>query len=295
MKHFFKKKIKQIKLFQLKLQNLCDTEYTKRQVLCKSGKHINLDQPELFIEKLQWLKLNKYKESYQNFADKYEVRKIVADKVGPEVLNELYQVYDSVEAIKIDELPNEFVLKCTHGSGYNVIVKDKSKLDWPKAKVKLTKWMRRNYYNVNRERVYKDIKPRIIAEKYLSEMDDNSVTDYKFFCFNGKPEFVSMRILEEGENRRAFYDMTWNKVVPDETTVEYLKGDYPPPANFSQMKDIATKLADGFAFIRIDLYSIGEKVYFGEITFFPSAAIWMIPHIARLNKEWGDLIDLSKA
>lgn len=291
---FLKRKYKQLQIARIRNSSMSDEQFSKLQVKYVAGKELHLNPPVLFWEKLQWLKLHKYTESYGDYADKYAARQIVADKIGPEYLNELYKVYDSVNEINLDELPNQFALKCTHASGYNVIVKDKSKLDWPKAKAKLEKWMKRNYYYWYRERVYKDIKPRIVAEKYL-EQSNGELVDYKFFCFHGEPKFCSMKIYEDGQPARGFFSMDWKKEEPDETTREYIKSYPPKPPMFDEMVEIARRLADGFIFIRIDLYQIDGKIYFGEFTFFPTAAVWMVPHITRLNKEWGDLIDLSNA
>ncbi|CAM3358501.1 Glycosyltransferase [Flavobacterium longum] len=291
---FLKRKYKQLQIARIRNSGMSDEQFSRLQVKYVAGQELHLNPPVLFWEKLQWLKLHKYTESYGDYADKYAARQIVADKIGPEYLNELYKVYDSVDEINLDELPNQFALKCTHASGYNVIVKDKSKLDWPKAKAKLEKWMKRNYYNWYRERVYKDIKPRIVAEKYL-EQSNGELVDYKFFCFHGEPKFCSMKIYEDGQPARGFFSMDWKKEEPDETTREYIKSYPPKPPMFDEMVEIARKLAHGFIFIRIDLYQIDGKIYFGEFTFFPTAAVWMVPHITRLNKEWGDLIDLSKA
>jgi hypothetical protein len=291
---FFKRKYKQLQIARIRKSDMSDEQFSKLQVKYVTGKELHLNPPVLFWEKLQWLKLNKYTESYGDYADKYAARQIVADKIGPEYLNELYKVYDNAYEINVDELPTQFALKCTHASGYNVIVKDKSKLDWPQAKAKLGKWMNRNYYYWYRERVYKDIKPRIVAEKYL-EQSNGELVDYKFFCFHGEPKFVSMKIYENGQPARGFFSMDWKKEQPDETTREYIMSDPPEPDHFEEMIAIARKLAEDFIFIRIDLYQIDGKIYFGEFTFFPTAAVWMVPHITRLNKEWGDLIDLSKA
>uniref|UniRef100_UPI0025E49B25 ATP-grasp fold amidoligase family protein n=1 Tax=uncultured Flavobacterium sp. TaxID=165435 RepID=UPI0025E49B25 len=222
---------------------------------------------------------------------KYEVRKYVRDKVGEGVLNEIYGIYDYPEEIDVKELPNSFVLKCTHASGTNIVVKKKSKLDWGKAKKQLRKWLATNYYRKSRERIYKDIQPRIIAEKYLSEMADGSITDYKFYCFHGKPEYVLVKVSEGGVDKKCYYTMDWKKVMPENITKSFLTTEIAKPSNFDEMRDVAVKLSEGFMFMRVDLYSINGRTLFGEMTFFPTGGIKRLS-VERLNKEMGDMIKL---
>lgn len=156
------------------------------------GSEVNFKNPKMFNGKLQWFKLNWYDPLATKCADKYEVRKFVADRIGEEYLNELYEVYESVDEIDIDKLPKPFVLKGTHGSGFNIICKDKYKMDWDTEFKKMRRWLKTNYYWGNCEWVYKNIKPRIVCEKYMSTDDGKLLKDYKFFCFDGEPEFVSV-------------------------------------------------------------------------------------------------------
>jgi hypothetical protein len=200
-------------------------------------------------------------------------------------------LYNDVNQIDINALPNAFVLKGTHGSGYNIIVPNKAELNWEVAKKKLRKYMSRNYSDRCKELVYKTIEPRIIAEKYLDSFETGNIIDYKFQCFHGEPKYVLVKTLVGKTYKKAFYDLNWNKLKPDASTKNYLKKDIVKPSNFEEMIDIARKLAKGFIYIRVDLYSIGEKIYFGELTFFPNGAVQRII-IERLNKEFGDLMTL---
>lgn len=267
-----------------------DNAYLRAQYFLKNGRKLNLDPPVEFMEKIQWLKLNVYTEKFGRYADKYEVRKHVESVVGNHILIPLYGVYNSVDAINPDELPNEFVLKCTHASGTNLIVKDKSLLNWNAAKAKLRKWMKQNYYFKSRERVYKDIKPRIVAEKFLSELAEG-VIDYKFYCFDGQPKYVLVKLTENGRDKKAYLTMDWEKLVPEKPNSGFLERDVQKPENFEEMVDVARKLSVGFAFIRIDLYSIAGKTLFGEMTFFPTGGIKRY-FVERMNRELGDQLKL---
>jgi hypothetical protein len=142
-------------------------------------------------------------------ADKYEVRDYVKQKIGKEYLNELYGVYESIDELNKDTLPKSFVLKCTHGSGFNVICKDKEKMDWKREFRKIKRWLRTNYYFTSQEWVYKDIKPRIICEKYLEQENSGELRDYRFFCFNGEPKFIAVdfNITNKSKTRRNLYGL----------------------------------------------------------------------------------------
>ena len=290
--NFFKRKFYRWYVSWLKSRKDNDIQYIKAQYYLKNNRPLNLEQPEEFMEKISWLKLFYYTEAYKDFADKQEVRRYVRERAGDEVLNEVYGVYDHVEEINPDELPQQFVLKCTHASGTNIIVKDKDTLNWQEAKATLKKWMAANYYYQSRERVYKDIKPRIIAEKYLSELAEG-VIDYKFYCFHGKPEYVLVKLTENGRDKKCYYTMDWQKVMPEKPSGSFLDKEMEKPSNFEEMKGIAAKLAGDFIFMRVDLYSIEGRTLFGEMTFFPTGGIKRM-FVERLNKVMGDLIRLPK-
>src|SRR5690554_3478242 len=172
---------------------ISDEELIRKKFKKRLGRELELDNPIMYNDKLQWLKLNWYDPVATKCADKYEVREIIKEKIGEEYLNELIGVYESVDEIDIDKLPDKFVLKGTHGSGFNIICKDKSKMNWDEEFKKMRRWLRTNYYLQNREWVYKDITPRIICEKFLADDDEaSSLTDYKVFCFNGRPTYCQV-------------------------------------------------------------------------------------------------------
>src|SRR5699024_3384766 len=171
---------------------LSDERLIRYRFRKKMGREVELENPVKFNDKLQWLKLNWYDPLATKCADKYEVRNFVKERIGEEYLNEIYAVYESVDEIDIDTLPDSFVLKATHGSGDNVICKDKNEINWNKALKKMKKSLKKNLFWTTREWVYKDIKPRIICEKYIEQKENTELRDYRFFRFNGEPKFISV-------------------------------------------------------------------------------------------------------
>ena len=275
-----------------------DDMYLRCQYWAHMKRKLNLKDPKTFNEKLQWLKLYDRKPIYTTMVDKYAVKKYVADLIGGEYIIPTLGVWDSFDQIDFDSLPDQFVLKCTHDSGGLVICRDKSKLDKAAAKRKIEASLKQNYYWNGREWPYKDVKPRIIAEHYME--DENlaqGLTDYKFFCFNGKPQilYVSQGLENHASARISFYDMQGTPMPFCREDFKPLKGTCVRPDNFEQMGLMAKKLAAmvGSPFVRVDLYSIMGKVYFSEITFFPCSG--MIPFSpAHWDAQLGEWIDLPK-
>lgn len=227
-------------------------------------KGLNLKHPSTFNEKLNCLKLLDYYYDYSVFADKYAVREFVIQRIGREYLIPLLGVYNSAEEINFDILPQEFILKTNHGSGWNIICLDKGQLNLKKTKQKLNKWLKYNAYYLSREKQCKNIKPLILCEKLLQF----NIYDYKFFCFKGEPFLVQVDIDRFTNHKRAFYNMMWEK---QEFTFVYpmYESEIPKPFMFEEMKELAQKLSKDFIFSRIDLYYHDNRIYFGEITFFP--------------------------
>ena len=243
----------------------------KKWWFSKKKKSLNLDAPKTFNEKIQWLKLYNSIPIKSYLSDKYLVRKWVKEKIGDEHLIPLLAIYDKFEDIDFDNLPNEFVIKCNHGSGYNIIVKDKSQLNLTDVKSKLDLWMNRNYaYRVGLELQYRDIKPKIIIEKY---MDDGTgdLRDYKIHCFNGEPKFIWLDSDRHTEHKRNLYDLQWNQ-LPYKINPHFSTFPSPEkPKLLNELIKISSILSEGFAYARIDLYIINNKIYFGEVTFTSSS------------------------
>lgn len=289
--NFIKRKYYQLFSKYLKNKPNADIAYIKAQYYLKNERRLNLDQPTEFMEKLQWLNQNIYDETYGDFVDKYEVRNYVEQKIGKDFLVDFIDVYDTVDAIDFNALPNQFALKGTHGSGYNVIVSDKATINEEDVKKELKKYLQSNYYNKYKERIYKQVKPRILAEHYLDQTDSENIVDYKFFCIHGKPKYIWVKTFYDGKYRNCYYDLEWNKIKDDSNSKNYLDKDLQKPYNLDELIGIAQKLSNDFIFVRVDLYSIDEKPYFGELTFFPWAALKRLT-VERLNKELGELMHL---
>ncbi len=241
------------------------------EFLYNFGRFPNLKNPRTFNEKIQWIKLNDRNPMMTLYADKYEVRKIVEKKIGAHLLNELYGVFETPDEIDFDLLPESFVLKATHGSGWNIIVRDKSVLEIEKAKKKMKKWLEKNFYAKKREWAYKNIPPRIVCEKYM-ENKDGSLNDYKFYCFNGEPLFMQVDFDRYSNHYRAFYDTDWQKldffIAKSRKSRRYEK-EHERPDSLTEMVKVASILSSDFAFARVDLYEFDGKTIFGEVTFYP--------------------------
>lgn len=234
-----------------------------------TGEKLNLDSPVTFQEKTQWLKLHNTDPLYTKLVDKYAVRQFVADRVGEEYLIPLLGVYDNFDEIDFGKLPNRFVLKSTHDSGSVVICKDKKTFDIKSARNKLRKSLKKNYFWEGREYPYKNVPPRIVAEEYMEDTETGELTDYKFFCFNGKPEFIfvaSERFSGDGIPKFTYFDMDFN-MLPICSKGHKNSDKLKKPRCFEEMVGVLKQLCIDVPFVRIDLYTINNRVYFGEYTF----------------------------
>lgn len=234
------------------------------------GRPVNLDNPKRFSEKLQWYKLYGRNPLMQICADKNAVRGYISEKGYSSLLNDQYGAYSNVNDIDFDMLPNQFVMKAAHGSGWNIIVKDKSKLNIRHAKMMMRSWLHQDTSWSGREWVYRDMPRSIVVEKYLED-ETGELRDYKFFCFNGTPRFMQLEVgRNTAHNTRNFYDMNWNLMPFGKELPHNPNLNVPKPALFDEMKKIAEELCQPFQFVRVDLYQAKGKVYFGELTFFPA-------------------------
>lgn len=252
-----------------------DEMYLKLAYKAFTGRRLNLYSPKLFTEKLQWLKIYDRNEKYIDLVDKIKVKEYVSSKIGSTYVIPTIGVWDCANDIDIQKLPKQFVLKCNHDSGSVIICKNKSKFDIDDAKKRLTHNIRKNSYSWGREWPYKFVKRYIIAEEYLETKDSNSadLIDYKFYCFNGKPiycQVITNRSTSEGID---FYDMNWvhQPFVGLTPNVKNSGIDILKPYNFEKMKDFSEILSEGMVFCRVDYYEVDKKMYFGEITLYPTA------------------------
>lgn len=233
------------------------------------GRKLNLKEPKTFNEKIQWLKLYDRNPTYSKMVDKYEAKNYVENKIGKEYIIPTLGVWEEFDKINFSELPNQFVLKTTHDSGGVVIVKDKDKMNLVKTKKIIEDSLNNNYYLQGREWPYKNVKHRIIAEKYMVDESGYELKDYKFFCFNGiaKVMFIaSDRQNTNEETKFDFFDMEFNHLPftnghPNSNKI-IIK-----PKSFEKMKKLAEILSEGIPQVRIDFYDINGNIYFGEMTF----------------------------
>lgn len=266
-------------------------EFLKDWYFEKTGETLNLENPQTFNEKIQWLKLYDSTPLKTRLADKYLVRDWVKEKIGEEYLIPLLGVWDNFDEIDFNTLPDKFVLKCNHGCGYNIIVTDKSKLDIDDARKKINTWMNEDFaYRGGLELHYHDIEHKIIAEKYI-ENSGNDLYDYKFWCFNGEVKYIQF-LSERNTNglKMAYYDSEWNKQ-------EFITGHkldekiLTKPENLDLYIKTVEKLVKDLSFVRADFYIVKNKLYFGELTFTPfSGCEKWTPK--KYNLQFGQIIQL---
>lgn len=247
----------------------------------------NLANPQTFTEKIQCIKSIYSRREMSRLADKYAVREWIEEKIGSQYLVPMLGVWDNCEDIDYEGLPQSFVLKCNHGSGMNIVVKDKSVLDFNKVTAVLSTWMAEDFSRKTLELHYKYIEHKVIAEQYIEELDGN-LYDYKIHCFGGEPLFIQCignRNLEKHEGYQCNYDLEWNEL-------NWIFEDYPRfnykvdrPNKLEEMIQIARILSKGFSYVRVDLYNLGAKVYFGEMTFTPASGVYIY------KGSWSEDID----
>ena len=274
-----------------KYDSMPDEEFLKRRFRSAMGKELDLENPQTFNEKLQWLKLYDCNPEYTRIVDKYEFKNYIAEKIGAEYTVPTLGRWDSFDDIDFDSLPDKFVLKCNHDSGTLVICKDKSKLDVKKARKKLSKALKKDFYLRHREWPYKDVKPCIIAEKYL-DLSDPPI-EYKLFSFNGSAKIILVckGIAHTSNRTNTFYDRDFNK-LPIQSLLPNQIEKEEKPAEYEKLLEIADKLSEGIPQVRVDFYISDGQIYVGEMTFFHNAGFCKI-NPEEWDKKMGDMIPLD--
>lgn len=265
----------------------------------KTGERLNLEEPQNFNQKIQWLKLYDSTELKTKLADKYLVREWVKEKVGEEVLVPLLGVWSSYDEIEFDRLPDKFVLKANHGCGMNLIIKDKQSIDYKVMKTKINSWMQYTFGWDGMQLQYVNIPKKIIAEEFIEQMDGN-LYDYKIHCFNGIPKFIQVmtdRVLNEHLFNQSYYDVEWNKVdfVFNVRNKMHHK-EIPKPSKLKEMLYIAEQLSKEFVYVRVDLYLIENQIKFGELTFTPASGTskWDSKESNELVGSWIDISPIKE-
>lgn len=280
-----------------KKRDYSDEEYLKKLFFCRKWRKLNLENPKTFAEKCQWLKLYDHNPIYHQMVDKYEAKQLVAKMIGEEYVIPTYGVWEHVKDIDWDALPEKFVIKTTHSGGSSgvVICKNKKDFDFENAKQVLSKSLEQDLFPKYLEWPYKDIKRRIIAEQLLEDPTCPYLRDYKFYCFNGEPKLFYIT-SDKGisETKQDFFDTNGKHLEVEDVLYPSNKTLTPKlPLRLEDMVKVAQKLSSGIPHIRIDLYEISDRIYFGEFTFYEGGGF-----VTFKPKEWnnklGDWIELPE-
>lgn len=268
--------IKEPQRFLLKLSSkginiVSDKQYLKMLYKLKMKKNLNIENPQTFNEKLQWLKLYDRNPEYTKMVDKILVKDYVASVIGDEYIIPTLGIYDKFDDINFDQLPKSFVIKCNHDSGGLVICRDKSELNIKDARKKINRSLKTNYYNRSKEWPYKNVKPKILIEEYMFNGKNEELNDYKVFCFNGFAKYVQVHFNRFKNHKKYIYDLNWNLTDIEFNYPRDAKVKIKKPYNFDEMIKIANVFSNGKKFVRIDFYEVKKKLYFGEITFYPAS------------------------
>ncbi len=275
-----------------------DKQFVEQAFRKKFKRELDWENPKTYQEKLQWLKLYHRLDLQTKCADKVAVRDYIEETIGKEYLIPQPMVFNHQNKLKPENLPDyPFIVKCNHNSAAYTIVKDKSKINWRKERIKFGNLLKQNYYYQSREWQYKNIPPRIIIEELLMDETGNVPLDYKFYCANGKPKAIHVSIKRNNIHYVLFFDLDWNKIplkyddYPNDNDFEI-----PKPSKLSEMAALAEKLSAHYPFARIDFYHNNETIYFGEITYHPGSGLL---HYApdpydRIMGDWISLSGISK-
>ena len=294
LQEFVEKGIKKLNYHHM-LNWMPDKMYLKIMYWANMHKKLNLNSPKTFNEKLQWLKLYDRNPEYVRMVDKCEAKNYIAEVLGEQYIIPTLGIWEHFEDIDFIKLPNQFVLKCVHDSGGLVICKDKSKLNLETAKKTINSSLKTNYYWNGREWPYKNIRPRIIAEQYMEDSELHELRDYKFFCFNGNVESVMVCMERNtGSPKFYFFDKEWNLKKYNKRGKDAPEGfTLPKPKCMDDMFYIAEKLSKGIPYVRVDLYCINKKIYFGEMTFYPDSG-FDANLLPESDAYWGKMLVLPE-
>lgn len=294
-KSIFPGKSFRIKILQ-SLSFLPDSFMVKVQYLIKTGRLLNLKAPERFTEKVQWYKLFYRNDNITRCSDKFDVREYVREKNLAWILNDIYGVWFDAESVDFSIFPSSFILKATHGSGTNIIVKNKEDIDLAACRLSFKEWLNYDGASLGREWGYKNIQPKIIAEKLLPRNSNGDLPDFKFFCFDGKVHclYVMVDYVDDHDSGKlAFYDREFRPLNVFRKDFQPLKEPIERPENFTEMVRVAETLADGFPHVRVDLYNIDGTIVFGEMTFY-NASGYTVFDPDSFDFELGFKFDLKK-
>ncbi len=282
-----------LKKIKYAMRIIPDRAYIQMYYFAHFKKFCDLKNPKTYNEKLNWLKLHDKNPIYTRIVDKFEAKEYVKDIIGDQYIIPTLGVWDNFDDIDFDELPQQFVLKCTHDSEGLVIVKDKDKLDKEMAKNKIESALKQNFFYIGREWPYKNVKPRIIAEKYMEDHIDGELRDYKFFCFDGEPKAMFVASDRASDNVKFdYFDLNFNHL---DIKQKYPHAEQPlrKPVTFEKMIELSKVLSKGFPHVRVDFYEVDGQLYFGELTFYHFSG-FMPFEPDKWDKIFGDWIKLPQ-
>lgn len=269
-----------------------DDKYIKKKYKAIFNKKLDLDNPQTFNEKLQWLKINNRKDIYTTMVDKYKVKEYISAQVGEKYVVPTLGIYDKFDDIEFDKLPNQFVIKCTHDSGGIIICNDKSKLDRVNAKKIITKSLKRNFYLIGREWPYKNVKPRIIIEPLLHNKNGDGLIEFNMFCFNGIPKIIMVCYGDKKKNRyNDFYDENFKRIKMG-ITYKYSDQQMQKPSNYYDMIKISKIISKDIPFLRVDFYLVDNEIKLGELTFFHWSGFGKF-YPQEYDYKFGQLLDIN--
>ena len=281
-------KVLLMKFFVIFPQLISDENHSKMLFRVIFGYTPDLKHPKTMNEYICATKISDEKLNFNIYTDKYEVRNYVRETVGEQYLNKVLGIYDNFDEIDFEELPAAFAMKATHGSSYNIIVPDKAKLDKTAAKKKFDCWLKENFYYKDREKNYKNIKPRIMCDAFLQPLD-GQLEEYKLFCFKGKVGFIQHNKQINGKRYDNIFDARWT-ILPVKYGYDSFKGDNPPD-NGKELITVAEKLAAPFELVRVDLYNVDGKIIFSELTFHSGGGL--IPFQPKeYDRKFGEMLGL---
>lgn len=289
---FFLIKYWRIRIIMFLSRFTTDEAYIRRQYRNRTGKHLNLEKPELYNEKVQYTKLFCHDSRMKKLADKYEVREYVKEKIGEKYLTKLYGLYNTVEEIPFERLPEQFAVKLTNGSGYNIICEKKTPKMVKTIQKRFRKWLKVDFYKLGREWAYKDVKNRIICEEYIAGDGAYGLNDYKVFCFGGVPKMIQVDYARFTGHKRNLYTPQWEFINEKVAYENDPNADIPKPENLQEMLDCAAALSKDFAHVRVDFYSVRNRLIFGEITFYHGAGYLHYEH-EEYERELGSYWELG--
>lgn len=282
-----------LKLSKIPLFSLSTKRYLEILFEIRMDEKLNLENPQTYNEKIQWLKLYDHNPIYHCMVDKYYFKKMMGKMIGKKYIIPTIGIYNNAKEINFDELPEQFVMKCTHDSGSVILCKNKKTFNQKEAIKKMNKALKNKYYAISKEWVYESLEPKIIIEPLLNADDKEDLKDYKILCFNGEPKIIQVDINRFHGHHRNMYDTDWNLLDMKLRVPNNPSKQIPKPSQLDLMLKLAAKIAEDIPFLRVDFYVVGDALYFSEATFYPVSGFGKF-YPKKWDKILGGWIDLNQ-